>query len=351
MKVFGKTGVLIVNLGTPDSPGRGDVFRYLNQFLTDGRVIDVPWLPRQLLVRGVITPFRSGSSAKLYKELWTENGSPLKYYGEIVAAEVQKNLGDDYIVELAMRYQNPSIESAVDKLLRQQIHNLIVFPMFPQYASASTGSAHEEVMRALSKYGTIPNVSFINSYYDYAPLIEIFADNARQFDLTSYDHIIFSFHGLPKRQLVKADLCNHCQKVENCCATISVANQFCYGAQCNATAQAIAHELNLAESDYTISYQSRLGGGWIEPFTDKVIEELAAEGAKRLLIFSPAFTADCLETIVEIGTEYQEDFEKSGGEQVDLVPSLNDDPKWIRAVADLVRMNDVNRLQKTQVTG
>ncbi len=346
MTTFGKTGVLIVNLGTPDEPNYGSVFRYLNQFLTDGRVIDIPWLPRQLLVRGIIAPFRSNSSAKLYKMLWTENGSPLKYYGEIVTEEVQKNLGDEYVVELAMRYQNPSIESAVDKLLNQQVSNIIVFPMFPQYASASTGSAHEEVMRVLSKYGTIPNVQMINSYYDYEPLIEIFSDNARQFDLDSYDHVIFSFHGLPKRQLIKADTCNHCQKVENCCATISIKNQFCYGSQCNATAQAIVKNLGIKDEDYTIAYQSRLGGGWIEPFSDKVIEELAAKGAKRLLMFSPAFTADCLETIVEIGTEYQEDFEKLGGEHIDLVPSLNDNPKWIEAVADLIRMNDVKALAK-----
>jgi len=349
MTTFGKTGVLIVNLGTPDKPSYGSVFKYLNQFLTDGRVIDIPWIPRQLLVRGIITPFRSNSSAKLYKMLWTENGSPLKHYGEIVVDEVQKNLGDEYIVELAMRYQNPSIESAVDNLLQQQVSNIIVFPMFPQYASASTGSAHEEVMRVLSKYGTIPNVQMINSYYDYEPLIEIFSDNARQFDLDSYDHVIFSFHGLPKRQLVKADTCNHCQKVENCCETISIKNQFCYGSQCNATAQAIAANLGLKKEDYTISYQSRLGGGWIEPFSDKVIEELAEGGAKRLLIFSPAFTADCLETIVEIGTEYQEDFEKLGGEHIDLVPSLNDNPKWVQAIADLVRMNDVKALSKQKV--
>jgi ferrochelatase len=346
MTTFGKTGVLIVNLGTPDKPSYGSVFKYLNQFLTDGRVIDIPWIPRQMLVRGIITPFRSNSSAKLYKMLWTENGSPLKYYGERVREEVQKNLGDEYIVELAMRYQNPSIESAIDKLLNQQVSNIIVFPMFPQYASASTGSAHEEVMRVLSKYGTIPNVQMINSYYDYEPLIEIFSDNARQFDLDSYDHVIFSFHGLPKRQLIKADTCNHCQKVENCCETISIKNQFCYGSQCNATAQAIAANLGLKKEDYTIAYQSRLGGGWIEPFSDKVIEELAEGGAKRLLMFSPAFTADCLETIVEIGTEYQEEFEEMGGEHIDLVPSLNDNPKWVQAIADLIRMNDVKALAK-----
>ncbi len=339
MKKFGKTGVLLVNLGTPDDPGRGSVYRYLKQFLLDPRVIDYPWLPRNLLVRGIIAPFRSGSSSKLYKELWTDEGSPLKFYGERLAEGVQKLLGKEYIVELAMRYQNPSIESALKRLTEKKVADIVVLPLFPHYASASTGSVHEEVMRILGKKGAIPNVKFINSFYDYEPLIDVFVDNAKQFDLDSYDHILFSYHGLPKRQLVKADDGNHCQKIKNCCKKISINNQFCYSAQCHATTYAIAKKLGLSEDQYTICFQSRLGRGWIEPFSDKVIEELAAKGAKRLLFFSPAFVADCLETTIEIKTEYAEDFEKIGGEHIDLVPSLNDHPKWIEGVADLVKMN------------
>ncbi len=334
---FGKKGVLLVNLGTPDDPGRSAVYRYLKQFLMDRRVVDYPWLARTILVKGIIAPFRSGSSSKLYKRLWTEEGSPLKVYGETVTAGVQELLGDDYVVELGMRYQNPSIESAVDKLMKQQVSEIVVFPLFPQYASATTGSVHDEVMRILRKKDNIPDVKLINSYYDYEPMIDIFADNARQFDLDGYDHIIFSYHGLPQRQLRKADDCNHCLKVDNCCQTISKVNQFCYSAQCHATTQAIVKKLGLSEDRYTTSFQSRLGPeAWAKPYTIKVIEELAEKGAKKLLVFSPAFVADCLETTIEIGFEYQEEFEEMGGEKVDLVPSLNDDPRWIAAVKDMV---------------
>lgn len=345
MATFGKTGVLIVNLGTPDAPSRGAVYRYLKQFLLDPRVIDYPWLPRNLLVRGIIAPFRSGSSAKLYKKLWTDEGSPLKVYGERVAEGVQQHLGDEFIVELAMRYQSPSIDSAIDRLMEQQVSEIVVFPMFPQYASATTGSVHDEVMRLLRKKQTIPDVKMINSYYDYDPMIEIYADNARKFDLDSYDHIIFSYHGLPQRQLRRADTCNHCLKVENCCHTISIKNQFCYSAQCHGTTKAIATKLGLTEDQYTTTFQSRLGPeAWAQPYTSKVLEEWAEEkGAKHILVFSPAFVADCLETIIEISYEYQEEFEEMGGEKVDLVPSLNDDPRWIKVVTDLVRSYASNR--------
>jgi len=337
MTTFGKKGVLLVNLGTPDNPGRGAVYRYLKQFLMDRRVIDYPWLARTIIVKGIIAPFRSGSSSKLYKRLWTDEGSPLKVYGETVAAGVQEHLGDDYVVELAMRYQSPSIESAIDKLMAQQVSEIIVFPMFPQYASATTGSVHDEVMRVFRKKENIPDLKMINSYYDYEPMIDIFSDNARQFDLNSYDHIIFSYHGLPQRQLRTADDFSHCLKSENCCQNISKVNQFCYSAQCHATTRAIAEKLNLDPAQYTTSFQSRLGPeAWIKPYTIKTIEELAEKGAKRLLVFSPAFVADCLETIIEIGYEYQEEFEEMGGEKVDLVPSLNDDPRWIKAITDKI---------------
>ncbi|MFN7115313.1 MAG: ferrochelatase [Saprospiraceae bacterium] len=332
-----KKGILLVNLGTPDEPTRSAVYRYLQQFLLDPRVIDYPWLARNLLVRGIIVPFRSGKSAKLYQELWTENGSPLKYYGERVTEGLRDLVSDQYEVELGMRYQNPSIESALNKLMQKQVSEIIVFPMFPQYASATTGSVHDEVMRLLRKRDTIPTVKFINSYYDYEPMIDIFVENARQFDLSSYDHIIFSYHGLPQRQLRKADEFNHCLQKENCCQNITSVNQFCYSAQCHATTRAIVHKLGLTPDRYTTSFQSRLGKEvWAQPYTSEILEHQAKKGAKRLLVFSPAFVADCLETLIEISVEYQEEFEEMGGEKVDLVPSLNDNPKWIAAVRDLV---------------
>ncbi len=338
MALFGKKGVLLVNLGTPDEPTRPAVYRYLKQFLLDRRVIDYNWLARNFVVRGIIAPFRSGKSAKAYQELWTEQGSPLKYYGERVAAGVQQLLGEAYVVELAMRYQNPSIQAAIGRLMDRRVAEIIVFPMFPQYAGATTGSVHEEVMRILSRQENVPNVRLINSYYDNDAMLDLFADNARRFDIGSYDHILFSYHGLPERQLRKADCCNHCLRTPDCCATISLVNQFCYSAQCHATSRALAARLGLAPARYTTTFQSRLGPEeWVKPYTSAVLEHQAHAGAKRLLVFSPAFVADCLETLIEIGVEYQEEFEKMGGEKVDLVPSLNDDPRWVAAVAELIR--------------
>lgn len=337
MAVFGKKGVLLVNLGTPDAPSRGAVYRYLKQFLLDRRVIDYNWFARNLLVRGIIAPFRSGSSAKLYQQLWTAEGSPLKVYGEKLESGVQDLLGDEYEVALAMRYQNPSIESAINQLLEKKVAEIIVFPLFAQYASATTGSVHEEVMRILAKKENIPNIKLINSYYDNEAMLDVYVENASRFDIDSYDHILFSFHGLPERQLIKADNCNHCVKTENCCHTISMKNQFCYSAQCHGTAFAIADKMGLRKEDFTVCFQSRLGPEkWAQPYTSKIIEARAGKGDKRLLVFCPAFVSDCLETTIEISVEYQEEFEELGGEKVDLVPSLNDHPKWIAAVKDMI---------------
>ncbi len=344
MAVNTKIGVLLVNLGTPDEPTYGSVWKYLQQFLTDGRVIDIPWLPRQILVRGIIAPFRSNSSSKLYKKLWTENGSPLKYYGERLAKGVQQNLGDDYVVELAMRYQNPSIEKGIDSLLGQHIREMIVIPLFPHYASASTGSVYEEVMRIMTKKQAIPSLKIVNSFHDYEPMIDVFVENSKKFDLSSYDHVLFSYHGLPQRQLKKADTCNHCLKVENCCETLTYKNQFCYSAQCHSTTYALAEKLGLSEEDYTICFQSRLGKDpWVQPYTSDVLQERADAGDKRLLVFCPAFVADCLETTVEVLDEYQEEFEEMGGEHIDLVESLNDNPNWVAAMSDLVRAQVVEK--------
>lgn len=340
MSVTAKTGVLIVNLGTPDAPTRGAVYRYLKQFLLDPRVIDINPVARNLLVRGIIAPFRSGKSAEAYRELWTENGSPLKYYGERLTEQVQRLLGESFQVELAMRYQNPSIASAIGRLMAGQVEKIVVFPLFPQYAGATTGSVHEEVMRVVRQQQIIPALSFISAYPTYPPMIKLFAQNARMYDLERYDHVLFSYHGLPQRQLRKADAFGHCLQHPDCCHRLTPVNQFCYSAQCYATTQAIAAELGLPPERYSVCFQSRLGRDpWTQPYTVRVIEQLAKSGAKRLLVFCPAFTADCLETTVEIGSEYRRDFLNWGGEALDLVPSLNAEPAWAEAVAELVRQH------------
>ena len=337
--VSSKTGILLVNLGTPDAPTRPAVYRYLKQFLLDPRVIDINPVSRNLLVRGIIAPFRSGKSAKAYRSLWTEQGSPLKYNGEKLGASLRTLLGEKYTVELAMRYQSPSIPDAIDRLMAAKVSKIIVFPLFPQYASASTGSVFEEVMRVLSTKQLVPSVDFISAYSTWEPMISLFVENARKYNIASYDHILFSYHGLPQRQIRKGDAFNHCLQSADCCQTLTPTNQFCYSAQCYATTRAIVAQLDLRPDQYTVCFQSRLGNDpWVQPYTVKVIEQLAKEKkAKRMLVFCPAFTSDCLETTVEVLEEYQADFAKWGGERLDLVESLNGSPAWAEAIAGMIR--------------
>ncbi|RZK82156.1 MAG: ferrochelatase [Pedobacter sp.] len=334
---MGKKGVLIVNLGTPDSPEVADVRKYLDQFLMDERVIDINAFKRTLLVKGIIVPFRSPKTSKLYKEIWDENGSPLLYYSKIQVALLQEQLGDEYHVELAMRYQNPSIVSALENMKAGLVESIKVIPMFPQYASASTGSVIQSVMEIVSKWATVPPVSFVNSFHNNELMIETFADNAKKYNPETYDHVLFSFHGLPERQLLKCDHTGHyCLKKDNCCDTLNDTNKFCYSAQGHDTAKLIAAKLNIAREDYTVCFQSRLGKEpWVQPYTTDVLKKLATEGKKRLLVFSPAFVADCLETLYEITVEYHEEFKALGGEHVQLVESLNDNPKFINALAKM----------------
>jgi ferrochelatase len=336
---MGKKGVLLVNLGTPDSPEVSDVRTYLDEFLMDERVIDINAFKRTLLVKGIIVPFRSPKTSKLYKEIWDENGSPLLYFSKIQVAMVQEKLGDEYHVELAMRYQNPSIASALDKLKAAMVESIQVIPLFPQYASASTGSVIQKVMELVGKWQTIPPIRFINSFHDNELMIDTFAQNAEKYQPDSYDQILFSFHGLPERQLKKCDHSGqHCLKKNDCCATLTDVNKFCYSAQCHDTARLIAKRLNIPAEKYSVCFQSRLGKEpWVQPYTSEVLKELAEKGKKRLLVFCPAFVADCLETLYEVSVEYHEEFRALGGEEVQLVASLNDDPKFIEALVAMVK--------------
>ncbi len=333
-----KKGILLVNLGTPEDPSRGAVYRYLKEFLLDKRVIDYNWFLRNFLVRGIIAPFRSKPSSEAYQELWTDKGSPLKYHGVAVTEMVQDVLGDEYQVVLAMRYQTPSIRKGLEHFKKMNIKDIVVFPMFPQYASASTGSVFEEVMDFYRKELVIPSLRWVQSYHDHPLLVEAFAENSKKFNLDDYDHFIFSFHGLPERHLKNACENNHCIVAKDCCATMSAKNHMCYGAQSHGTAYAIADKLGIKREDMTIAFQSRLGKEvWMTPYTIDVLKECAENGRKKILVFSPAFVADCLETTVEIGEEYKEEFLEWGGEQLDYVESLNDHPKWIEAIVDLVK--------------
>jgi protoporphyrin/coproporphyrin ferrochelatase len=341
-----KTAVLLVNLGTPDSPSVKDVRKYLFEFLNDPRVIDIPAVARFMLVNLIIVPFRAPKSAKIYEELWVHNGlpdgrrgSPILYYGKSVQEKLQKSLGNDYDVYLAMRYKNPSIDEALAEIYKKNYEKLLVIPLFPQYASATTGSVIDKVMKSISKWWVIPEVKFIGQFYDNEGFINTVVEQVRKYKLDEYDHVLFSYHGLPVRQVDKvykdATLCEE----HNCETEINETNKYCYKATCYTTTRLIAKKLGLSERKYTVCFQSRLDKKWLEPFADKVIIEQAKNGAKKLLVFSPAFVADCLETLIEIGIEYQKLFEEHGGEKVQLVESLNDHPMWIETLKNLAKNN------------
>jgi protoporphyrin/coproporphyrin ferrochelatase len=336
-----KTGVLLVNLGTPNSPSVSDVRKYLREFLMDARVIDIAGPLRWALVNLIIAPFRAPKSAKIYKELWTEAGSPLKLYGLSNEKALQDQLGSQYLVKLAMRYQNPSIHAKLEEFRVAGIRKLIVIPLFPQYASASTGSVFENVFDELSKWQVMPEIRIVNYFYHYPKFIEGFVNNARKYmEQQQYDHFLFSYHGLPESQIKKGDCYGDVCKLGTCCQKITPKNQHCYRAQCFETSRLLVKALGLKEGSYTTSFQSRLGSDpWIKPYSDVVIKELAEKGVKKVLTFSPAFVADCLETTIEIGVEYDELFKEAGGEEWQLVDSLNDSALWIDLLEELVKEN------------
>lgn len=333
-----KTAVLLINLGTPDSPSVRDVRSYLSQFLNDPRVIDIPWLLRKMLVNLIIVPFRAPKSAKIYQKLWTDKGSPLLYYSIRQKELLQQQLSETHDVYLAMRYKNPSIPLVLEEIRKKNYQRIIILPLFPQYASASTGSALDEVMRVIRTWWVIPELRIISQYYDHPTFIKACADRGKKYNLSEYDHVLFSYHGLPERQVDKVYDEGVCSD-HNCENEITEENKYCYKATCYATTRLLAESLNIPKEKYTVCFQSRLDKKWLEPFSDKVVEDCARRGMKKILVFSPAFTADCLETIIEIGDEYQEIFHQHGGEKVQLVESLNDHPLWIQCLKELVVNN------------
>ncbi|WGL59632.1 ferrochelatase [Pigmentibacter sp. JX0631] len=340
MKV--KTGVLLVNVGTPDAPETKAVRRYLKEFLSDPRVIDIPAVIRFFLLRCIILPFRSPKSAHAYKSIWSkEHGSPLLMYSKQLGTEVGKLLGDDYLVEVSMRYQNPSIDEALAKLNQAGVGKIIVFPLFPQYSSAATGTVFEKVSKLIHKMWNIPQVVYVPPFYDDPLFIESFSAIAKNF-LANYsaDFVLFSYHGLPERHVKKSDLTKgkFCLTKDNCCEKIEKENQFCYRAQCFATTRLLAKKLNLSPQNYTTSFQSRLGKDpWIKPYTDLLLQELADKGYKKIAVFCPAFVADCLETLEEIQMRAREQWLEIGGEDLRLIPSLNADSNWAQSVVKMIQ--------------
>ena len=331
-----KRALLIVNLGTPNKPTYFSVFKYLRQFLMDGRVININPIFRFFLVNLFICPIRSFSSTKIYKKVWNdETGSPLLHNTKKLAEKIQSKL-PEYIVEYAMRYQSPSIEKVLNKLLIQNPDEIIILPLFPHYAAATTGSVYEEISRILSKKWVVPKIKFINQFYDNDKFIDAWVEKAKKFDINSYDKIIFSYHGIPNSHVdnvYENSVCND----HDCEKKITEDNKFCYKATTYETTKLIASRLNINPENYLVTYQSRLTNKWLSPFTDEVLQSMANEGNKNVLVFSPSFTADCLETIIEIGDEYNELFISSGGQKLDYVESLNYSDLWSDAIISIIK--------------
>jgi protoporphyrin/coproporphyrin ferrochelatase len=327
-----RKGILLVNLGSPDSPSVPDVRKYLREFLMDGRVLDTPWPVRFCVVNFAILPSRPKESAHAYKKIWTPEGSPLVVTSRRVQAKLQGRLTAP--VELAMRYQNPSIESALEKLVAKEVTHLLVIPLFPHYAMSSYESAVERVKTVAAKIAPQISIEIQPPYFDVPDYIEALVASEKDYLDGGYDHLLFSFHGIPERHLRKSDPTGcHCLAKENCCEVPSPAHATCYRAQCFKTVAAFVAKANVPKEKYSVSFQSRLGKDpWLKPYTDLELEKLPARGIKKLLVICPAFVSDCLETIEEIGMRGRESFLKSGGADLTLVPCMNEHPLWISAL-------------------
>lgn len=328
------TAVLLLNVGSPDSPGVKDVRRYLTQFLGDPRVINLPSIPRWLLVNLIIVPFRSSHSSRLYRQLWTADGAPLVLAAQAVSESLQAVAGDSAKVFFAMRYGKPSIVQVMREIKEGNYAELVVVPLFPQYASSSSGTAMAAVMEQLCRWTVIPSLRVINQFYRHPLFIKAFAERIRQYPLADFDHILFSYHGLPISHLEDMCTSGNCSACN--CEQGRVGEEHCYKAACYDTTRLLAEELSLEPACYSVAFQSRLSRKWIGPFSDKLVEEKAKQGVKKLLVVAPAFVADCLETSVEIGVDYLRIFKQHGGEHLQLVESLNNSPNWIQALKAII---------------
>jgi ferrochelatase len=323
--------LLIVNTGTPDSPSKKDVRRYLTEFLNDHRVIDLPWILRKILVNLIIIPFRVKYSAARYNELWTEKGSPLRIYLENLVAKLSKKLEGSCKVIGAMRYGNPSVIEAIRSLKGKSVRELIIFPLYPQYASSTVGSIFEAVTKEISEWEIIPAVRFVDQYYGNPAFIDAFASCISRHDPGSFDHVLFSYHSLPLSQIRNIHPQYDPGQCE-CMNEIPLHGEYCYKAACYATTRLLASRLGLKSDFYSTSFQSRLTRNWLSPFTEKVLEELPGNGCKSVLVVTPSFVADCLETLIEIKSEYGNMFRKAGGIKLVLAESLNDNDQWVDSI-------------------
>ncbi len=329
-----RRGLLLINLGTPKSAKISAVRDYLRTFLTDKRVIDLPALLRYVLVYAFILPFRTKRSAHAYQTIWTAQGSPLLYHSQNLAHQVQKEVGPDYEIALGMRYGEPSIASALKRL--KSCDAITILPLYPQYSSAANGSSIEEAMRIISSWDIIPTLTIIRDFFQHPAYINAQAKLIKDY-LQESEHVLFSYHGIPERQITK----NECKSVcSDDCPVLTDSNQKCYKAQCHQSSRLLANELQLTEKQYSTAFQSRLGRTpWIKPYTDEVLTTLATQGIKKLVIVCPSFVADCLETLEEISIRAKQQWLALGGEQLIVVPCLNEQPLWVNAIKEISHLN------------
>jgi ferrochelatase len=325
-----------MNLGSPDSTSVEDLRKYLNEFLTDKRVIDYSWLFRNIIVRGFIVPARAPKSAEAYRSIWTKNGSPLIQYTKELAEKLQLLLPEP--VCIAMRYGNPGMESAFESIIKKVpgLEEVTAVPLYPHYAMSSYETAVEHAREIHQKRKYRFKLSFIPPFYQDRRYIHAMAENMRPYVQKEFDHLLFSFHGVPERHLVKTDPTHrHCLQSADCCAVASVSHATCYRHQCLQTMKLIAAELGLPQDKFSFSFQSRLGKQpWLKPYTDFRFQDMPGEGIKKLLVACPAFVSDCLETLEEIEIRGKESFLAAGGSDFDMIPCLNTHPIWVRALAD-----------------
>ncbi|MFN4082412.1 MAG: ferrochelatase [Bacteroidia bacterium] len=330
--------ILLANLGSPDSTQVKDVKTYLNEFLMDERVIDVPYWLRYFLVKGIIVPFRSPKSAAKYKTIWTDNGSPLIHTTKILTHEVEKLSGlPSY---MCMRYANPTPQSILEKIANEHpdLKEVVMLPLYPHYAMSSYETAVEHVKQAHKAGNYNFALKIVEPYYVHPDYIEVLSETIKPYIEKPYDHILFSYHGIPERHLKKTDPTKkHCLTCNDCCNVPSEVHKVCYRHQVIETTKAVAKKLNIPEGKYSFSFQSRLGSDkWLKPYTAQEFNEMPKRGIKNLVVVCPAFVSDCLETLEEIWEEGKEEFEKAGGRQFTVVPCLNVHPKWVQTAVNLI---------------
>ena len=330
-------GVLLVNLGSPNSPSVADVRRYLRQFLMDGRVLDVNWFVRFCVVHFAILPSRPQKTAEAYRKIWTPAGSPLIVISRNLQAKLQQRVSGP--VELAMRYQKPAIPDALRRLAEKGVDELLLIPLFPHYAMSSYESAVERVKAVAAELAPQIRIELQPPFFEQPDYIEALVASAEGFVQNSFDHLLFSFHGLPERQIRKSDPTRrHCLASGNCCETASPAHATCYRAQCFRTVAAFVARAGVPKEKHSVAFQSRLGRDpWLKPYTDYELPRLAGKGVKKLLVMCPAFVSDCLETLEEIGLRGRESFRAAGGTELTLVPCLNEHPLWLEALEKMIR--------------